>query len=355
MLKHQRKKIGKSPGTLVHLGNYTETKIQISLFEYNEVKLIERQDFPIEDCLKECHIHTKDSLNSWINIRGIHDIDTVKAIGSHFGLHSLMLEDIVNSYQRSKLDDYKDTIYLVARLLKYNSVKEVVEDEQISFILGEDFLITFVESDTDIFEPVRERLRNPSSITRKKGTDYLCYALIDCIVDNYFLILEQVDQKLEDVEAQVLKNPKTPTLIAVQNIKREIILLRRTLWPMREMISRFNRLETPLIQDSTKFYMEDVYDHIFQAIETVEGFRDIAGSMIDIYMSNITLRLNEIMKVLTIVSTLFVPLTFIASVYGMNFDYIPELHQKWGYYIVLGVMLFVAIGMIFFFRRKKWI
>jgi len=355
MLKNRCKKIGASPGTLIHLGNFTDTKIQISLFEYNESKLIERQDFSLSECLQDCRINKDDSLITWINIRGIHNIETIRTIGTHFGLHSLMLEDIANSYQRSKLDDYKETIYLVMRILKYNQAKETVEDEQVSFILGKNFLITFVETNTDIFEPIRERLRKSDSNTRKKGPDYLCYALIDCIVDNYFLILERVDQNLENLEMELLNNPKTPTLVKIQRIKKDIILLRKTLWPMREVISRFNRIETPLIHDSAKFYMQDVYDHVIQAIETIEGFRDIAGGMIDIYMSNISLRLNEIMKVLTIVSTLFVPLTFIASLYGMNFDYIPELRQEWGYYAVLGVMLTTATGMLMFFRRKKWI
>ena len=351
MLKHKYKKIGTSPGTLIHIGNFTDTKITVSLTEYDGTHFTETTDINLKDCL----IKKEDQRIRWINICGIHDISTVQWIGKFFGLHPLMLEDIVHSDQRAKLDDYKDSIYIVTRLLKYNSTKEEVEDEQISLILGKNYLITFVESATDIFAPIRDRLRTSNSNIRKKKADYLCYSLIDCIVDNYFLILECADQKLEDLEDELLLKPNPHTLLKIQQTKREIIVLRKTLWPVREVISRFNRIETQLIHPSTKLYMQDVYDHTIQAIDIIEGFRDISSGLLDIYMSNLSLSLNEIMKVLTIITTLFVPLTFIASIYGMNFDNIPELHYKWSYPLVLAFMTSIVAIMLLYFRRKKWL
>lgn len=333
------------------LSDETDTsKIRIEIMDYDAGHLIEKQNVSIEECLA---LKAQPSF-TWINVHGVHNTKEVQTIGSHFCLHPLVIEDIM-SEQRSKLDDYKDNIYITLRILKYNKEKEATEDEQVSIILGKTYVISFVETDTDIFDPVRNRLRNNHSRIRSQGVDYLAYSLIDLIVDHYFEILEQVDQHLEDLEEQLIHKPETSTLVKIQRTKRNISHLRKTVWPMREVISHFRRLESPLIHESTKLYIQDVYDHTIQTIDTIESFRDIVSGMFDIYLSNINLRMNEIMKVLTIVATIFVPLTFIASVYGMNFDYIPGLHSRWGYYISLVVMASVALGMIFFFRRKKWI
>jgi len=350
-LKNRLKKLGLPPGSIVYIGDIKDPRVRIDLIDYDKDSLVEKKDVGIKKCVELI----KTPQNTWVDIQGIHDVNAVQEIGSHFGLHPLVLEDIVNSTQRSKLDDYKDNIYIVMRMLKINNEKDEVEDEQVSIILGKNYLISFLETGSQIFAPIKKRLNNPNSRLRNSGSDYLCYSLIDSIVDHYFEILEQVDQKLENLEEEIADKPNTKTMMKIQRVKREIALLRRSVWPMREVVNQFRRIESPLIKDSTKLYIQDVYDHTIQAIDTIESFRDIVAGMFDIYISSINLRMNEIMKVLTIVATIFVPLTFIASIYGMNFEFMPELHSKWGYPAVLAFMVTVTLAMIYFFRRKSWI
>lgn len=351
IIKARVRKVGMPPGSLVPSIERKADKIQVTVFDYNAEKLVEHQNASLQKCLQ----FLQTSAVTWINICGIDDIQTIELVGRRFGLHPLLLEDIMSSGQRSKLDDYKDTLYIVVKMLTYNEEKQQVEDEQVSLVLGKNYLISFLESKNNIFAPIYDRLRPQNSRIREKGADYLCYALIDCLVDNYFLILEKVDGKLERLEEELIQQPTPYTLQKIQHTKREITLLRKSVWPMREVISNFRRIETPLIQDSTKLYLHDVYDHTIQAIDAIESFRDIAGGMLDIYLSNISQRLNEIMKVLTVITTIFVPLTFVASIYGMNFDNIPELHNPYGYYGVLSVMAVITLGMLFYFKKKDWI
>lgn len=351
LLKFRAKKAGLPPGSLVPTEDHQSNKITISLFDYDANTFTEKKNASIQECLT-C---LKTPGVTWINICGVNDIQTLEAIGRHFGLHPLLLEDIMSTGQRSKLDDYKDTIYLVIRQLIYNTEKQCAEDEQVSFVLGERYLITFLESQNNVFTPIFDRLRSEKSRLRQRGADYLCYTLIDCLVDNYFLILEKVDGKLENLEEELIKSPTPQTLQQIQHAKREITLLRKSVWPMRDVISNFRRIDSPLVHDATKFYLHDIYDHTIQAIDTIESFRDITSGMLDIYLSNISQRMNEIMKVLTVVATIFVPLTFIASLYGMNFDNIPELHSQNGYYAVLSLMGVISLVMLAFFRRKGWI
>ncbi len=350
ILKKRSKKAGLPPGTLIHIGNFSEQQISISILDYDANHVTEKAEATLEDCL----IYLDTPSTTWINIRGINDIAMIEAIGRHFGLHPLLLEDIVNSGQRSKLDNYKDTIYIVARLLKYDKLKEEVEDEQVSLVLGKNYVISFVESRSEIFKAVADRIKKRNNKITTRGSDYLCYALIDCIVDNYFYILEQVDDKLEILEDALIHKSEPIILKNIQKTKREIALLRKSVWPMREVINQFKRLDTPLIKEPTKLYMQDVYDHTIQAIDTIESFRDISSGLLDIYLSNINLRMNEIMKVLTVVATIFVPLTFITSFYGMNFN-MPEYNWWLGYPLAIGLMIIALLGMLYFFRLKKWV
>lgn len=346
--------MGLPPGSLIHTGEIKIPKIKISVMDYDQNLVTEKIDATIEECL----IFLDTPSVTWINIQGVHDAKMIETLGRHFKLHPLMLEDILTTGQRSKLDDYKTTLFIVTHMLTYKTNgngKTGVDDEQVSLVLGPNYVISFLETHRDIFDPIRERIHNDNSRIRTQGADYLCYALIDCIVDNYFLILEKFDDKLVALEEELENQPTPKTLHNMQSTKRDIILLRKAVWPMREVISQFRRMESPLINENTKVYMHDVYDHTIQAIDTIESFRDITSGMLDVYLSNISQRMNEIMKVLTVVSTIFVPLTFIASLYGMNLEYIPELHWKWMYPFVLGVMLIIVIGMLYFFKRKKWI
>jgi magnesium transporter len=351
MLKKRAKKTGLPPGSLVHIGDKGTGVVHISILDYDVDRLIEKK----EASFAECSSYLDKPSITWINICGIDDSKTIEYIGKRFGLHPLLLEDVMNTGQRSKIDNYKEMLYIVMRMLTYSDEKQETDDEQVSIVLGKNFVISFIETDQDVFAPIRERMKHPKSRIRQRGADYLCYALIDCIVDNYFLILEKVDEKLELLEDALFKHPTSRTLVQIQRVKREISLLRKAVWPMREVISSFNRIDTPLIQDSTKIYIQDVYDHTIQAIDTIESFRDISSGMLDIYLSNMSQRMNEIMKVLTVVATIFVPLTFVTSLYGMNFDNMPELHWKWGYHTVIGIMLVMSALMLYYFRRKKWI
>ena len=351
LFKSRAKKVGLPPGSLIPLGDKKAEKIHITVFDYDATTFIEKKDATIQECLS-C---LETNRMTWINICGVEDVQAIEMIGRRFGLHPLLLEDIMSTGQRSKLDNYKETLYIVVRQLSYNDEKQTVVDEQVSLVLGKNFVISFLESKNNVFSPIIERLRPDRSRTRQRGADYLCYTLIDCLVDNYFLILEKVDGNLENLEDELVKSPTPNTLLQIQHAKREITLLRKTVWPMREVISNFRRIESPLIQDTTKLYIHDVYDHTIQAIDTIESFRDITSGMLDIYLSNISQRMNEIMKVLTVVATIFVPLTFIASFYGMNFEYIPGLHWQYGYHAVLGMMLALSLIMLYFFRKKGWI
>lgn len=350
-LKSRVKKIGLPPGSLISVTDEKKTPIQISVFDYDKDNIIEKPNATVEECL----ILLDSPSMTWINVVGISDAKFIETIGHHFGLHPLMLEDILTTGQRSKLDHYPNSVFIVTKMLNCNQEKFEVSEEQVSLVLGKNYLISFLETSHDIFNPVRERIRNSQSRIRQLGADYLCYALLDCIVDNYFIILEKVDENLVSLEEELVDHPTKETLHKMQATKREVILLRKAVWPMREVISQFQRLETPVVSQTTQVYMHDVYDHTIQAIDTIESFRDISSGMLDVYLSNISQRLNEVMKVLTVVSTIFVPLTFIASLYGMNLEHIPEIHWKYSYPVVLGVMLLIVLGMLYFFRKKEWI
>lgn len=350
-LKRRARKAGLPPGILIPEAESIPSNVHVTLIEYSADTYIEKKETTIQESIK--YLDTPQT--TWIHVCGIDDPNIIDVLGRRFGLHSLLLEDVMTRGQRSKLDDYKDSLFIVAKILSYNDEKQEVMEEQVSFVLGNTYLISFLESNNPVFAPIQERLRAPNSRLRQRGPDYLCYTLLDCIVDNYFLILEKVDAKLEGLEEELTNTPSPKTLHKIQHYKREITLLRKAVWPMREVISNFRRIESPLIQDSTKLYLHDVYDHTIQAIDTIESFRDITGGMLDIYLSNISQKMNEVMKVLTVVATIFVPLTFLAGVYGMNFEFMPGLHSRYGFHFFLLMAFAVAGGMIYFFRRKNWI
>jgi magnesium transporter len=352
LLKPRSKKLGTPPGSLIYTGDNPKKLPQITVWLYDASTIVEKHPRTIEEAFS----FLQENVKIWIQICGISDPNLINNLGSRYKLHPLMLEDIMNPTQRSKLDDYRDHLYIVTHLLQYkNDGAGAANEEQLSMVVGKDLLITLLDRESDILKPIEERLQKTTSKMRLRGPDYLAYAILDTIVDNYFMILEQVDQHLENLEHDLLNDPKRNMLLNIQKATRVLALIRKTIWPMREMLSQFRRIDSPLISDATRVYASDVYDHTVQAIETVESFRDVAAGMIHNYLSTINQRLNEIMRVLTVVATIFVPLTFISSLYGMNFDYMPELHSRWGYPIVLGLMLAVCCGMLYFFRRKRWI
>ena len=270
-------------------------------------------------------------------------------------MHPLVLEDIANTGQRPKMEDFDDYLFVVLRMLRLDEKDDETKTEQISIILGPDFVISFQERQGDVFDIIRERLRSKKGKIRKMGADYLAYSLIDAIIDNYFVILEKRGEIIEDMEDKIITNPRSETLQALHDLKREMIFLRKSVWPLREVINRLERSESPLINKSTFVYLRDVYDHTIQVMDSVDTFRDMLSGMLDIYLSSVSNRMNEVMKVLTIIATIFIPLTLVVGIYGMNFKYMPELDLPWGYPMVYVVMLVISGIMLVYFRRKRWL
>jgi len=289
----------------------------------------------------------------WVNVDGLGDPDLVARLGALFGLHRLALEDVVHVHQRPKVEHYTDHIYIVLRLPDPGA--EGLESEQISLFLGHNFVLTFQERPGDAFAPVRERIRGGKGRLRAAGPDYLAYALIDAGVDSNFPVLESLGEQLEDMELEIVDRPGRGAVVALHAIRRSLLNLRRGIWPMREMLGALSRDADPLVGDETRLYLRDCYDHAVQIIDLLETYREIAAGLLDVYLSSVSNRMNEIMKVLTIISTLFIPLTFIVGIYGMNFHFMPELQWRWSYPILWGIMLSVVVGMLYYFRRKKWL
>jgi magnesium transporter len=350
LLRKQAKKAGLPPGSLVYTGEKVDEKVSISIIEYDEQHFQEREIASFDECLL---LKNKPGV-TWIKVDGIHAVENLQKLGDCFKLHPLVLEDILNTDQRPKIEDFDDYIYIVLRLINYAADNEL-SSEQISLILGSNFLISFQESDGAVFAPVLERLRTSKGRIRKTGADYLAYALMDLIVDNYFVVLEKFGEAIEYLEEEVVKQPTPGTLRDIHRFKYDMILLRKSVWPLREVIARLDRRESDLIQEATGIYFKDVYDHTIIAIDNIETYRDILSGMLDIYLSSISNRLNEVMKVLTVIATIFMPLTFLAGVWGMNFKYMPELNWIWGYPAALSLMIVIALCMVRYFRRKKWI
>lgn len=349
--KKRSKKAGLPPGTPVYVGERKDEKVRISVLDYDELNYQEKEVKDVEECFP-----FKDtSTVTWINIDGIHQVDIIEKIGRNFDLHPLIQEDIVNTEQRPKIEDFGNYIYVVLKMVYHDENDGEVKIEQVSLILGENFVISFQEKEGDIFNHVRERIRNGKGRIRKMKADFLAYSLLDAVVDNYFFILEKSGEQIEELEDKVVSQPKPETLQEIHKLKRTMIFLRRSVWPLREVVNNLERGESSLIQETSRIYLRDVYDHTIQVIDSVETFRDMLSGMHDTYLSSISNRMNEIMKVLTIIATIFIPLTFVAGVYGMNFKFMPELDWRWGYFAVWLIMAAVAVLMIFYFKKRKWL
>lgn len=346
-----KKRAGLPPGALIQIGEKKTETVRITIIDYDEMQFEEREAKTVEECFP---FKDKPTV-TWINIDGVHQIDVIEKIAKHFDIHPLVSEDIVNTGHRPKMDDFENYIFVILKMFHCNEEDNAIETEQVSLVLGSNFVISFQERQGDVFNPIRERIRKAKGRIRKKGADYLAYALVDVIVDNYFIILEKLGENIELLEEELLTNPGRETLQAIHNLKREMIFLRKSVWPLREVISGLERAESSFIQESTGIYLRDVYDHTIQVIDTIETFRDMVSGMLDIYLSSISNKMNEVMKVLTIIATIFIPLTFVAGIYGMNFEYMPELKWHWGYFTVWFLMVAMVVSMLFYFRRRKWL
>jgi magnesium transporter len=350
-LTAKSKRAGLSPGTLIHVGRARTERARIRVIDYAENKLEEKELATIEECFP----YRDKPTVTWINVDGVHQIEIIEKIGKHFGLHPLILEDIVNTHQRPKCDDYDDHLFIVLKMLGYDEARGEVSSEQVSLVLGKNYVISFQETEGDVFDPVRERIRGGKGRIRKMGADYLAYALIDAIVDHYFIILEKLGERIETLEEEMVTDPDVDTLTRTHKLKRQMLVLRKCVWPLREVVSRLERGESTLIRKPTHVFLRDVYDHTIQVIDTIETDRDMLSGLLDLYLSTVSNKMNAVMKVLTIIATIFIPLTFIAGIYGMNFEFMPELHWHWGYPIALLIMLAVGVIMLLFFRKRKWL
>jgi len=368
-------KTGIPPGTLTHIGSVYSEKIKLrrTLFSSAQAEFAEAEQWE-----EIAELPVPDGCVAWFEVGGLHDVETIEKIGRHFAIHPLVMEDVLNTTQRPKFEELDDYLYFVlrapfaennpdSRLVKSSGSPGALshkdagaamrfEFEQVSLVCGKDWVISFVESSRDLFAPIRDQISKGKETLRDHGSDYLTYALLDLMVDRFFIVLEELGDSIEFLDEALVRNPNPPLLRQIHSLKRQLLYLHKAVWPLREVISSFERCESKLcMHQKTRLYLRDAYDHIIQVIDMVETYRDLLSGMLDIYLSSISYKLNEVMKVLTIISTLFIPLTFVAGVYGMNFEYMPELKWRYGYYAAWGLMLTMALIMLRFFRSKKWI
>ena len=351
LFKTRSAKEGLPPGSLVHIGEAPAEEVSIRRFEYTEQALQEQTDCPLASASS-----TNFSNGTvWIDVEGVHQVETIRSLGEAYNLHPLVLEDIVNTVQRPKVEDYDDYLFVVVKMLLPLPDNDFAT-EQLSLVLGKGYLLTFQEGiQGDPFEPIRERIRSGKGRMRSMGPDYLLYTLLDAVVDRYFTVLENFGEQLVAIEEAIALHPHPRSLVQLNDLKKELIYLRKSIWPLREVLSFLERDDTELISDATRLFLRDVHDHAVQTIDTVETFRDLLSGMLDLYLSTISNRTNEIMKFLTIIGTIFIPLTFVVGLYGMNFKYMPELEWHYGYFAVLGLMVTMTVGMVLYFKHRRWL
>ncbi len=344
-------KAGTLPGSLVYIGKRKTDNVKISVIDYNNIDFNQTECKLVEDCL-----NFKDTNRVyWINVDGLHNTEIISEIGKQLNLHPLLLEDVLNTNHRPKVEEYENYLFLTLKMLGINKTGNKVISEQVSFVLGNNWLLSFQEQQGDVFDVIRTRLRENKGIIRQKGADYLFYSLIDAIVDNYFFVTEFFNDKIEKLEEQVLHNPSQESLQKIQKLKRLLMNFRKSIIPLREAVTAIQKYNVDLIKESTFRYLRDLYEHLIHINDSLEAQRDMLASIMDLYLSGISNKMNQVMKVLTIIATIFIPLTFIAGVYGMNFENMPELHWKFGYFVIWGIMIIIAVIMINYFKRKKWL
>ena len=345
-----KKPVGSSPGSVVYVGKENTSPISISRIRYGLDSCEPAQIISPAECRPE----PGQKGVSWYTIDGVHQVESLKTIGENFKLHPLVVEDIVNTTQRPKIEDFGDYLFVAVKMITYNSEARRIQAEHVSIICGEGVVLLFLEDEGDVFGPIRQRLAAGKGSLRKLGADYLMYALLDSVVDYYFQVIEQIGEDIEDVEDEVVVQPTVDTLRDIHRIKRELIALRRSVWPIREIVNSLLRDDSPLVGKEVRIFLRDLYDHTIQVIDTVETLRDIMASALDVYLSSVSNKLNQVMKVLTVVSTIFIPITFVVGVYGMNFHHMPELEWYYGYPAVWAFIVFLSGVLLAIFKRKGW-
>ncbi|MCG2430256.1 magnesium/cobalt transporter CorA [Aequorivita xiaoshiensis] len=339
-----------SPGTVAYTGKKSTTVTELDIIDYSKEHYHRYRTNNIEEAF-----NYEDSTNiTWINVNGLSNADDIIKLGTHFELHPLIQEDIVSTYQRPKIDEYDDYLFIVFKMLHYDNDR--LNYEHISMIMGKDYVLTFQEAEGDVFSDLRERLEHDKGRIRGVGADYLMFAILDAVVDNYFTVIEYLSNKVELLEDKLFDKKEDPDIAEeIQQLKKEILKIRKAVVPLREVVNRLEKIDYTIIEERTNKYIRDLYDHIIQVNESVEIYREMIWSLMDMYMTTISNKMNEVMKVLTIMASIFIPLTFLAGIYGMNFDHMPELHLRYGYYYIWGLMILVFLGLLWYFKRKKWI
>lgn len=348
-ITHTADTAGLDPDALVHVGKKKLDKVKLSVIRYSADTYDRLPDTTLEKCLQDMD----DKTITWINVSGIHDAETIRGFGQRFLLHPLTQSDIMNTELRPRINFDSGHIFVI---LKIPTLSESgsLSIEQISLVIGKGFVLTFQETDVDIFDPIRERLKEAVGSIRSRGSDYLGYAIVDSIVDHFFVVLEKLGEVTETIEEELMDKPGPNTLEVVHQLKRQMIVLRKSIWPLREVIDTMERRESAIIQQETRTYIRDAYNHTVQVMDTIEGLRDMVGGMLDTYLSSVSNKMNEVMKTLTIIASIFIPITFIAGLYGTNFAYVPELEWEWSYFVMIGGMIVVVIAMVAGFKRKGW-
>jgi len=349
-LKNRAPVKGQSPGALIFVGTRKMDQTEIRLIDFDDVHLTDQKLTDITDAVR---YKTTDS-RTWININGLHDVTAIGNIGQAFDLHPLVVEDILNTGQRPKIDDYESYLFIVLKMIRYDKETRMVVNEQLSLVAADRFVITFQERPGDVFEPVRERIRRQKSRIRASGTDYLACALMDTVVENYISVIEQIGEQIEDLEEEILSGHDSGVMEKINLFKRETNYLRKSIRPAREAIFQLARLESDLIHEKTRPFFKDLEDLIIHATEAIDTYRELLTDQLNIYNSVVANKMNDIMKVLTIFAAVFIPLTFIAGVYGTNFEYLPELEYRYSYFIFWGVMVAIAGASLYYFKKKKW-
>jgi len=347
-----RKKLGLAPGSVVFTGNRKVDNVLIHYVQYNATQLVEKVLDSHEQCILDpAHDHKVD----WYDIRGMHDVELINFVGETFSIHPLIQEAFVHTSQRPNFDEFENGIFITLKALSFDTSERKVHKEHVAIFFNNGFVLTAQETESDLFSSVRERISLEKGRIRKRGADYLAYALIDAIVDHYYVVLEEIEDVIESVEEQMITTQEYSGKSEIHHLKKELLVLRKAISPLREAISRFAKTENELVNDSSKVYVRDLYEHTVQIMDTVESYRDIMNGLQDLFISEVSFKMNKVMQLLTLISAVFIPLTFLAGIYGMNFQNMPELNYKYGYFILLGVMLILFAAILVFFRRKKWL
>ena len=349
--QRKRKKIGLPPGSVIFTGNQKVDKVVIHHLQYEDEKIEENT---LDNQSKITFQPSLDEQVDWYDMRGLHDTSLLESIGKTFEIHPLILEDVADVRQRPKFEEYEKGIFVIVRALAFDKSENKVKTEQIAVYFRKGLLISFQENESDLFAAVRNRIQTGRGKVRSKGTDYLAYALLDNIIDNYFVVFDEIQDVMETLEEKLLDNPDSSIKGEIHHLKKELLVLRKSISPLREAINQFSKTDSPHVEEGTTMYVRDVYDHTIQIMDLNETQRDILNGMQDLYISEISFKMNQVMQVLTIITTIFVPLSFLAGLYGMNFEKIPELKYENGYFVLLTVMFLIFVGSLIFFKKKKW-